>query len=223
MKIHWGRVAVGVGLTAGLVVGGKALIKNNILQRDARSGVSTRIIDGDTFDTRQGDRIRLWGIDAPEYPEGCLSEAAKKRLEELVMNKNLTITNKGKDNFGRTLALIYDGKLSINQSQITEGMAVYDGKINADDIDLQEMEKATKEAEMAKRGVWSSRCYQPNPKCVIKGNYRQSDNTKVYHIPDCYNYDKVTVNPVGQDKWFCSEAEAEKAGFKKSLDCPGYK
>ena len=224
MKIHWGKVAVGVGLTAGLVGGYKYINQKNISKVETpRRDVSTRVIDGDTFDMSDGTRIRLWGIDAPEYPEGCLSELAKKRLEELVLNKNITIVNKGMDNFGRTLALVYDGKLSINQSLVTEGMAVFDEKINAEDVDLQTMEKAAKEAEMAKRGVWSSKCSQPNPKCVIKGNYRQAGGTRVYSLPDCFNYDRIVVNPVGGDKWFCSEMEAGKAGFKKSLDCPGMK
>ncbi len=223
-----------MGLTAGLVGGGYEYInqKRTIspdpslthqLGGQARGIGVARVIDGDTFDTEAGIRVRLWGIDAPEYPEGCLSEAAKKRLEELIQNQKLTIIDKGKDVFGRNLAIIHVGDLSINEALLTEGMAVYDGKENADDVNLQEMEKAVKEAELAKRGVWSSRCYQPNPKCVIKGNYRQSDNTKIYHLPSCYNYNKVTVNPVGSDKWFCGEAEAIKAGFKKSLDCPGYK
>jgi len=42
-------------------------------------------------------------------------------------------------------------------------------------------------------------------------------------MPDCYNYDKIIVDPAGKDKWFCSEAEAIEAGFVKSKDCPGYK
>ncbi|MEK7527410.1 MAG: thermonuclease family protein [Patescibacteria group bacterium] len=225
MKIHWGRVAVGVGLTSSLVGYGYINQKRTISPDPSltRGAEVTRVIDGDTLDTATGVRVRLWGIDAPEYPEGCLSEAAKKRLEELVLNKKMTMVNKGVDNFNRTLALVYVDKLLINKALLTEGMAVYDAKVNADDLVLQEMEKTTEEAKAAKRGVWSSKCSQPNSKCVIKGNYRQAGGTRVYSLPDCYNYDRIVVNPVGGDKWFCGETEAVKAGFKKSLDCPGYK
>lgn len=214
-----------MGITASLVGGYGYINQRKTISPDPSltRGEVTRVIDGDTFDTKDGTRIRLWGIDAPEYPEGCLSETAKKRLEELILNKTVTITDKGKDNFNRTLALVYDGQLLINKSLLTEGMAVYDEKINANDIDLQAMEKAASDAALAKRGVWSSKCNQPNPKCVIKGNYRQAGGTRVYSLPDCYNYDRIVVNPVGGDKWFCSETEAIRAGFKKSLDCPGYK
>jgi len=222
MKIHWGRVAVGVGLTSSLVLGYK-YVGQKFFPKDNWKMEVSRVIDGDTLDTAAEVRVRLWGIDAPEYPEGCLSEVAKKRLEELVLNKEVTIVNKGVDNFNRTLALVYVDKLLINQALLTEGMAVYDEKINADDIDLQAMEAAASNAALAKRGVWSSKCSQPNPKCVIKGNHRQAGGTRVYSLPDCYNYDRIVVNPVGGDRWFCSESEAKKAGFKKSLDCPGYK
>jgi len=181
------------------------------------------VVDGDTLDTNNGERVRLYGINSAEYPEGCLSAEAKKRLEELVLNKNVTIKNKGKDNFGRVLGMIYDKDLLINKVLITEGLAVYEGKSNPDDPELLAMEKANNEAELAKRGLWSSKCSQPNKDCVIKGNFRQANNTKVYSLPNCYNYDKTIVDPSGRDKWFCTEAEAVKAGFVKSKDCPGMK
>ncbi|MGB9706875.1 MAG: hypothetical protein ACPLXP_02260 [Microgenomates group bacterium] len=43
----------------------------------------------------------------------------------------------------------------------------------------------------------------------------------VYHLPECYNYDKIVINQREGDRWFCSEEEAKEAGFRKSKDCPG--
>ena len=36
-----------------------------------------RVLDGDTFDTSDGERFRIYQIDAPEYPKGCLGIDAK--------------------------------------------------------------------------------------------------------------------------------------------------
>jgi len=113
--------------------------------------------------------------------------------------------------------------LLINKVLVTEGLAMYEGKENPDDREMLDIENANNEAKMALRGLWSSKCSQPNKNCVIKGNFRQAVKTKIYTMPDCYNYDKIIVDPAGKDKWFCSEAEAIEAGFVKSKDCPGYK
>jgi len=58
---------------------------------------------------------------------------------------------------------------------------------------------------------------------VIKGNYHKGTKQRVYHLPDCYNYNQVNINPNEGDRWFCTEKEAAAAGFSKSRDCPGEK
>lgn len=73
----------------------------------------------------------------------------------------------------------------------------------------------------AQRGIWSSLCQKPRGEnCIIKGNYRRDKDTRIYHTPDCYNYNKITIREGKGDRWFCSEAEATAAGFRKSRDCP---
>jgi len=62
-----------------------------------------RVIDGDTFVTEDGQRVRLWGIDAPEMgsPGG---EAAKDMLEALTAGRTLVCVEKDIDRYGRTVA-----------------------------------------------------------------------------------------------------------------------
>lgn len=180
---------------------------------------AVKIIDGDTFDTDDEDRIRLYEIDAPEYPEGCLGENAKERLENLILNSTISIDKIGRDNFGRTLAYVYRDQLFINEILSEEGLAYFTkGKVIT--VRSLEIEKAQDKAKLAARGVWSSLCQTKKEGCVIKGNYRSADNTRLYHTPDCYNYDRITIKPGTTDRWFCSEDEAIAAGFKKSQDCP---
>jgi len=210
-----------MGLVVSVVL--NVVLGYKMYSRGEQKILVTNVVDGDTFDIKSGERVRMYGINAPEYPEGCLSRESKNRLVELILNKEIKIIDKGKDNFGRSLGIIYTDKLLINKVLVTEGLAMYEGKENPDDREMLDIENANNEAKMALRGLWSSKCSQPNKNCVIKGNFRQAVKTKIYTMPDCYNYDKIIVDPAGKDKWFCSEAEAIEAGFVKSKDCPGYK
>lgn len=178
-----------------------------------------KVIDGDTFDLENGERIRLALINAPEYPKGCMGIDAKARLEELVFNKTVNIEKVQKDNFGRIVALVYLDKLFVNEILVEEGLAYYEGK-NIPNTNSLQIEKSQNKAQLAGRGVWSSLCQTKKEGCVIKGNYREADHTRIYHTPNCYNYDRITIKPGTSDRWFCSEEEAVRAGFRKSLDCP---
>lgn len=55
--------------------------------------------------------------------------------------------------------------------------------------------------------------------CAIKGNINKQGE-KIYHLPDCTKYADITVNTKMGERWFCSTAEAETAGWKKSPNCP---
>lgn len=181
--------------------------------------VVKNVVDGDTIDTSDGERIRLYEINAPEYPKDCLGIDAKTRMEELVFNKKIQYEKIGKDNFGRILAYVFVDKLLINEVMTEEGLAYFlKGKTITENS--LSVERSQDKAKLAGRGVWSSFCLTKKEGCDIKGNYRPADNTRIYHIPDCYNYDKITIKPGTSDRWFCNEEEAKKLGFVKSKDCP---
>ncbi|SDN62288.1 hypothetical protein [Bacillus sp. OK048] len=52
--------------------------------------------------------------------------------------------------------------------------------------------------------------------CDIKGNISYNTGEKIYHLPEDQYYDVTEINQSGE-KWFCSEEEAEEAGFRRSL------
>ena len=188
--------------------------KNKLLKANV-----IRVIDGDTLDIEGGERIRLYEINSPEYPKGCLGIDAKSRLEDLVLNKIISVERIGKDNFGRTLAYLYVSNLSVNELMLEEGLAVYFKGVTMTKSSLI-LEQIQDKAKLAGRGVWSSYCETKKEGCIIKGNYREASNSRIYHTPDCFNYDKITIKPGTSDRWFCTEDEAEEAGFRKSKDCP---
>lgn len=84
----------------------------------------TRIIDGDTV-VIEGESVRLLGIDADERGDPCY-KAAKERLEELVLNKEVLLEpdREDKDMYGRYLRyILLDGE-NINLQLVEEGLAV---------------------------------------------------------------------------------------------------
>lgn len=217
------RITVAVIFSASLLLNAYFIYKDNVLFKTQKNNLISasvnRVIDGDTIDTSDGERLRLYEINAPEYPKDCLGVDAKSRMEELVLNKKIQYEKLGKDNFGRILAYVFNGKLLINEVMVEEGLAYFDkGKTITDNSLL--IEQLQDKAKLAKRGVWSSFCQTQKPNCLIKGNFRIGDHTRIYHTPDCYNYDKITIKPGTSDRWFCDEPEAKKAGFRKSNDCP---
>jgi micrococcal nuclease len=97
-----------------------------------------------------------------------------------------------------------------------------------------EYKKAQKVAEASKAGLWSdsackglatpvtttSSLTQPkDSSCTIKGNIGTTGE-KIYHIIGCGSYAKTQINESQGEKWFCSESEAQTAGWRKAKNCP---
>ncbi|MCP1849393.1 MULTISPECIES: thermonuclease family protein [unclassified Bradyrhizobium] len=56
----------------------------------------------------------------------------------------------------------------------------------------------------------------PHPSnCVIKGNLASAPQC-IYHLPGGRFYDRLRMQPTSSRRWFCSEAEAQAAGCRKS-------
>ena len=52
--------------------------------------------------------------------------------------------------------------------------------------------------------------------CVIKGNISIDTGEQIYHMPGQTFYDETVISPDFGERWFCSEAEARYAGWRKS-------
>jgi micrococcal nuclease len=53
--------------------------------------------------------------------------------------------------------------------------------------------------------------------CNIKGNISYNTGEKIYHLPEDQFYDVTEIDESYGEECFCSEEEAEDAGFRKSL------
>lgn len=56
-----------------------------------------------------------------------------------------------------------------------------------------------------------------SPHCTIKGNISYKTGEKIYHVPGGNFYTRTKINLSKGERWFCSEEEARKAGWRKSL------
>lgn len=83
------------------------------------------VVDGDTFDTSSGERIRLLGIDAPEKDTECYGQEATQALRDRILSKTveLELDIVEIDAYDRTLAYVYlDGDF-INGDLLRDGAA----------------------------------------------------------------------------------------------------
>jgi endonuclease YncB( thermonuclease family) len=55
----------------------------------------------------------------------------------------------------------------------------------------------------------------PEPNCSIKGNLKSAGQC-IYHVPGGHFYDRLNMERSAARRWFCSEAEAQAAGCRKS-------
>ena len=51
--------------------------------------------------------------------------------------------------------------------------------------------------------------------CAIKGNI-SSKGERIYHSPGAQHYDRTKINTEKGERWFCTEADAVAAGWRKA-------
>lgn len=107
-----------------------------------------RVIDGDTIEIdKNKERIRLYGIDAPELKQS-FGKKSKQALEALIAGKNIKIISKGKDKYDRILAVVeFKGK-DINKLMVSWGYAWANSYYS--DLYLEEQNNA----KAKKIGLW---------------------------------------------------------------------
>ena len=113
-----------------------------------------RVVDGDTIELENGDKVRYIGIDTPESDE-YYGDIATEKNQELVEGKTIKLEKdvSDTDKYGRILAYVYIGDIFVNAYLVENGYAqVYtyppDVKYSDYFLELQE------EAREAGRGFW---------------------------------------------------------------------
>jgi micrococcal nuclease len=124
------------------------------------TGQIVGVHDGDSCtlltEAKEQYKIRLDGIDAPELgqPQG---RQGKATLSDLVMSRQVTVQDKGKDRYGRTLGVVMVNGQNVNLEMVRLGYAWHYLKYSKDNA----LAKAEKEARAGKRGLWADRVPVP--------------------------------------------------------------
>ena len=58
--------------------------------------------------------------------------------------------------------------------------------------------------------------WQTASDCQIKGNISRYNDERIYHVPGGQYYERTVIDPSNGERWFCSEAEARSAGWRRS-------
>jgi len=182
--------------------------------------------------------VRVLNIAAPERGE-CYFEESRDALKELIEGKEVTLKKdvSGVDKFGRLLRHVFlpsnsedEDDIFIAQYMVENGFAK--AIPTAPDFEykryLAQRENVAISGEL---GVWGNCEEMPkyfgnvrdmqieDPECVIKGNISTENPTKFYFLPNCAPYSQIKIDAERGERYFCSEEEAEEAGFTKSATC----
>jgi len=194
------------------------------------------VIDGDTLEIR-GVRIRMHGIDAPESRQTCEADDKQYRcgqkaafaLSDMIGNRSVRCDAKDKDRYGRVVAECFAGNTNLNADMVAQGWALAYRRYSKAYVGQEA------EAKAAKLGMWRGTFMAPwdwrkaqrsknkikqgatqgSNGCQIKGNISRK-GTKIYHVPGGRYYEKTRISTSKGERWFCSEADAQAAGWRRS-------
>ncbi len=116
------------------------------------------VVDGDTFRCRDGRRVRLIGIDAPERGQGEAGRLARLALLRYLPPGRMVRLERdvqATDRYGRTLAFAWTGGTLVNQAMVREGWAVL-YTVPPDVKYAERLLQAQKEARAGRAGLWAS-------------------------------------------------------------------
>jgi len=123
------------------------------------------IVDGDTLDIHD-ERIRLWGIDAPESTQLCRGRDRRpyrcgalsaNTLDAFTRAKTVRCTPVDGDRYGRIVARCAVGKVDLGQMLVSRGLAVEEPQYSHGYYAADQFA-----ARRAGRGIWAGRFVEPS-------------------------------------------------------------
>lgn len=221
-------------LAAALVVPFVVMDRAGDTDPPAAAGINgpARALDGDTLEIGVV-RIRIHGIDAPEFDQTCAradgaawpcGRVAAARLAELVAGGSIACTPRERDHFGRIVATCHSGGRDVAAAMAREGLAWAYLRFSDAYADGEAAARARGLGiwQGAAQAAWDYRASAdfrpaagtaPRPECAIKGNVSGAGE-RIYHLPGTAAYGRTRVSEAAGEAWFCSEDEARAAGWR---------
>ena len=128
-------------------------------------GIVTAVIDGNTIEiaTKEHEiyKVFLHGIDSPDLGQDY-SDQAKRLLQQILLNKSVSILLRGKDRLGNRLGVIQvDGKIDPRHELVKAGLAWTSEK-----EPIPELELLKEQARADRKGLWQEQ--NPTPPWVYR-------------------------------------------------------
>jgi endonuclease YncB( thermonuclease family) len=194
-----------------------------------------RVIDADTWDVG-GVRVRLFGIDAPERDQTCrradgsdwaCGQWTTDETARLYQGRRADCRAVTVDRYQRVVARCRVEGVDTGREMVQQGLAFAYRKYSMD-YDLDEKRAVVSgagihgaetmrpaEFRTAQRKVVKVPAQSTQHSCSIKGNI-SSKGERIYHVPGQDHYSKTRISPHKGERWFCSEAEARAAGWRRA-------
>lgn len=195
---------------------------------------SAQVVDGDTL-IINGTRIRLFGVDAFEGEQSCTRPdgsswtcggSATRALSRLVAMGPVSCAQQATDQYGRPVAVCTVEGTDLGRQIVAMGLAVAYRNYSEDYVPVED------EAKLLGMGAWDGSFIMPQDfrrsseeptaavavretgpqvkvdDCKIKGNVNLKGE-RIYHMPGQMFYGRTAA-----EAYFCSAAEAERAGYR---------
>ncbi len=149
-------------LLAAAILGLLTLVSARLDRVETRQAAGTAVInDGDSITLGQ-QRIRLRGIDAPEFNQTCKKDGAdyacgrisRDALTKLVAGRQVSCTGWERDKYQRLLAECTAAGTNLNRAQVEAGWAVSYGDYEAEELDARRTGKGLWAGEFDRPREW---------------------------------------------------------------------
>jgi endonuclease YncB( thermonuclease family) len=198
-----------------------------VLSQPALEGTATAV-SGDTLSVA-GRHLRLAGIEAPVEAQECSKPrtkrwrcgvAAREALSRAVRGRRVACVITAQDGAGAVEGRCTIKGADVAEAQVRAGYAFASGGLFASYAGAEE------EARSGQAGLWAGEAERPDAwrsrrweeakqsapgSCPIKGQI--TSGKRVYLLPWSPAYERARINARRGERWFCSEEEAQSAGW----------
>lgn len=166
-------------------------------------------------------------------------QKAAVALSDRIGRRPVTCEQKDKDRYGRVVAACFVGGENLNAWMAANGWAMAYRQYSKDYVGAEATARAVRagiwagtfqppwEWRAAKREGKPQAANQsrstpataptsaPASGCQIKGNIN-SKGERIYHVPGGRSYDQTRIDTSDGERWFCTEDEAQAAGWRRA-------